>query len=208
MNSEVQVKICGIRSLEMAQFCVDEGVDYIGINISPKSKRSVSLSKSIEIITKIQNYNFQIQTVLLAFENKPSDIQEVITNSQPHYLQYVTRDQTISSEIWESFQIPLLPQIGVHQKITDLDLPTTKLVILDSFHPKEGGGTGKSFPWDYVTNVKRHFFLAGGLEPENVSHAVRKIHPFGVDVASGVESSPGEKDKSLIRKFIKNAKSA
>jgi phosphoribosylanthranilate isomerase len=73
------------------------------------------------------------------------------------------------------------------------------------------GGTGEKFNWDLAVQAQqfgRPIFLAGGLTPENVADAVRKVHPYAVDVSSGVESAPGKKDHEKVRKFVKAAKSA
>ena len=90
------------------------------------------------------------------------------------------------------------------------DYPTDAW-LLDAFVPGQRGGTGHSFNWQLaVEAVKlgRPVFLAGGLTPENVADAVRAVRPFGVDVSSGVESSPGKKDAAKVRAFIQAAKGA
>ncbi len=201
-----KIKICGIRDLEIGKFCIDQGVDYLGINLSPKSKRKVSTYQAIELINNLQSYSQTTKIVLLVFENSLEEIQAVLQNSSPNYIQYVTRDNTLNKTILESFNITLIPQIGVKAEVEDQDLPEEELIILDSYHEKEGGGTGTTFAWEYVRKVKKKYFLAGGLNPKNVGLAVKELFPYGVDVASGVESSSGVKDKNLIKEFIKNAK--
>ena len=81
----------------------------------------------------------------------------------------------------------------------------TDAYLLDAFSPEARGGTGEKFNWDLAIEAQKFgkpIFLAGGLTPENVADAVRKVRPFGVDVASGVESSPGKKDHAKMRAFI------
>ncbi len=83
--------------------------------------------------------------------------------------------------------------------------------MLDAFSPEAYGGTGEKFNWDLALAAKkmgRPIFLAGGLTPENVATAVRTVQPYGVDVSSGVEGSPGKKDAARVREFIQAAKNA
>jgi phosphoribosylanthranilate isomerase len=83
--------------------------------------------------------------------------------------------------------------------------------LLDAFVPDRAGGTGSTFNWDLAREAQRHgrpLFLAGGLTPENVADAIRKVQPFGVDVSSGVEASPGRKDPAKVKAFIAAAKAA
>jgi phosphoribosylanthranilate isomerase len=87
----------------------------------------------------------------------------------------------------------------------------TSAWLLDAYSPEAAGGTGERFNWDLAVAAKKFgkpIFLAGGLTPENVAEAIRKVRPFGVDVSSGVESAPGKKDPAKVRAFIKAARSA
>jgi phosphoribosylanthranilate isomerase len=76
--------------------------------------------------------------------------------------------------------------------------------LLDAFHPNLSGGTGRPFDWELAREANRYgtIILAGGLNPENVGRAIREVRPFAVDVASGVESAPGQKDPALLRAFF------
>ena len=82
--------------------------------------------------------------------------------------------------------------------------------LFDSYHPDVAGGGGRVFDWTALgrqgRDLDKPFFVAGGLNPSNVADAVRVFHPYGVDVASGVENAPGKKDPGLLREFMKNAK--
>ena len=87
----------------------------------------------------------------------------------------------------------------------------TNAWLLDAYSPEAAGGTGEKFNWDLAVEAQKFgkpIFLAGGLTPENVAEAVRKVRPFGVDVSSGVEISPGKKDPAKVRAFINAVKSA
>ena len=87
----------------------------------------------------------------------------------------------------------------------------TDAYLLDAHSPEARGGTGEKFNWDLAVEAQKFgkpIFLAGGLTPENVADAVRKVRPFGVDVSSGVEGSPGKKDHAKVRAFIAAARAA
>ena len=96
------------------------------------------------------------------------------------------------------------------ESLKELPKYQTDAYLLDAYSPEARGGTGEKFNWDLAVEAQKFgkpIFLAGGLTPENVAEAVRKVRPFGVDVSSGVESSPGKKDHARVRAFIKAAKS-
>jgi phosphoribosylanthranilate isomerase len=202
-----KVKICGIKDNETARACIDMGVDYLGFNFSPKSKRQIDIVTFEKIYKFIQDQN-TTKIVFLFYKNLIVEVKSILSNFKPDFIQYVEDDFTIDRTEWRNFSIPLIPQIGVKKEIFDKDLPEEELVILDSYQKGEGGGTGKVFPWRFVSNIRKKYFLAGGLNPSNVVEAIKILSPFGVDVASGVESSPGVKNIQLIKDFINNAKRA
>ena len=97
------------------------------------------------------------------------------------------------------------------ESLKELPQFQTDAYLLDAFSPEAHGGTGKKFNWDLAIEAQKFgkpVFLAGGLTPENAADAVRKVRPFGVDVSSGVESSPGKKDHAKIRAFIAAVRAA
>jgi phosphoribosylanthranilate isomerase len=97
------------------------------------------------------------------------------------------------------------------ESLQELPKYPTEAWLLDAYSPEERGGTGEKFNWNLAVEAQkfgRPVFLAGGLTPENVAGAVRKVRPFGVDVASGVESSPGKKDAAKVREFIAKVRKA
>ncbi len=102
-------------------------------------------------------------------------------------------------KVWRAFRVQ---DAGT---LTDLPAFQTDAWLLDSFVPDRPGGTGARFNWDLAVEARklgRPIILAGGLTPDNVAEAVRQVRPFGVDVSSGVESSPGKKDHRKVRDFI------
>ncbi|MBK8399091.1 MAG: phosphoribosylanthranilate isomerase [Leptospiraceae bacterium] len=205
----VVVKICGIKSVELALSALEYGADMIGLNFSPESKRRVDLKIASSIFNELnKNKSNPLQVVGLFYKNTESEIKKIISEIPFDFLQFVTHDEFLNWEMVSSLHKNVIPQISVKEFITDEDLKIydTEFVILDSYKQGLGGGSGNSFEWENAKQVSRKYLLAGGLNPSNVQKAISVLQPFGVDVASGVESSPGVKDKNLIKEFIQNAK--
>jgi phosphoribosylanthranilate isomerase len=100
-------------------------------------------------------------------------------------------------------------RIRDQESLAALERHPTDAWLLDAYSAKGLGGTGETFNWDLAVRARefgRPIFLAGGLTPDNVAEAVRRVRPFGVDVSSGVESEPGRKDAEKVRAFIAAAK--
>lgn len=116
-----------------------------------------------------------------------------------------------ASRIWTPLKVYKAFRIQNLESLQALPPYKTDAWLLDSFMPDKPGGTGATFNWDLAVEARklgRPVILAGGLTPENVAEAVRKVQPFAVDVSSGVESSPGKKDHTKVRRFIAAAKAA
>jgi phosphoribosylanthranilate isomerase len=94
--------------------------------------------------------------------------------------------------------------------LTEIEEWAAPFFLLDTWHPAQAGGTGERFDWDIARRAHRFgkFILAGGLTPENVGNAIREVRPFGVDVSSGIEKSPGIKDPAKIRAFVDAVRAA
>lgn len=209
----VKVKICGITNFEDAQISVDSGADILGFNFYTKSKRYISSEESLKIINVLPS---SVEKVGV-FVNEP--IEEVLKISndvgldaiQLHgdeNIAYVTDLKNATQKmIIKAFRVA--PHFDMEEVLSwPWDFP-----LFDAYSPTEYGGTGKTFDWDdfgfqiYVT-LPCSAFVAGGLNPENVAEAVRATDAYAVDVASGVESSPGKKDPKKLEAFIRNAKNA
>lgn len=203
-----KIKICGIKDLAIAEFCIQEGVDFLGFNFSPQSCRSIKLQDADKIITKLSQIGIPPGTTLVAlfYQTHPTEIKEIIQSGLFSLFQYVVHDTSFNRSMFIE-NIPLLAQYGVDSQITDDSLKhLDELIILDSFNERLGGGSGKPFEWDHISNVQRKYLLAGGLNPENVRDAIEFLHPYGVDVASGVESERGIKDTKKIKRFVNNVR--
>ncbi len=203
---KTKIKICGIKDKEIAGICADLGVDFLGLNFSPVSKRKIDLKIASEIINHLtRRNNGYLKIVALFYKNTQKEIRDIVGSLSVDFIQYVVEDDSIAIDQIKDFNLPLIPQIPIFQQIDDTDLYNYKseFVILDSHKKGMGGGTGEIFNWEFVQNVKRSYFLAGGLNHQNIKKAIELLSPFGVDIASGVESSPGVKNADLIKKICK-----
>jgi len=123
----------------------------------------------------------------------------------------VSTPTVVAARMWTSLKVYKAFRIQDLESLQSLPAYKTDAWLLDSFVPDKLGGTGAAFNWDLAVEAKkigRPIILAGGLTPENVAEAVRKVRPFAVDVSSGVEASPGKKDHTKVRMFIAAAKAA
>ncbi|ABZ93336.1 Phosphoribosylanthranilate isomerase [Leptospira biflexa serovar Patoc strain 'Patoc 1 (Ames)'] len=208
MGTKYQIKICGIKDLTTLELCQKLGVDFVGLNFSPRSPRKIDPIMAEELLS-IRHLPGFPKLVFLFFENSTEEIQKITEQFQPDLVQLIRGDQWVTKDLWDSLtkKKQLLPAIRIQSPIdSDETLePNSELVILDSFQKGLGGGSGHTFPWEYVTNVKRPYLLAGGITPDNVKLALDTLHPFGIDVASGVETD-GKKDPNKIIQLVQNVR--
>ena len=158
---KTKIKICGIKDKDIANLCVDLGVDYLGFNFSPVSKRRVDLEIASDILNHLDRHNNRyFKIVALFYKNTIEDIQTTISSLTIDFIQYVVEDKTVDLETIQAYNIPLIPQIAVSQKIEDMHLSRYKsdFVILDSYKKGMGGGTGATFNWELIWSVSRKYF--------------------------------------------------
>lgn len=187
----VRVKICGITNLEDAISAVELGVDALGFVFAP-SPRQIILDKAKEIIKKLPPW---ITTVGVFVDEKPEWIMRVVSQCKLDWVQLHGEE---SPEYCRDLDIKIIKTIKTDiDKIPEYDVSG---ILLDISR-----GTGKVYDWDLAIEAKKYgkpIILSGGLTPENVGEAVRKVSPYGVDVSSGVESEHGKKDYKKLKKFV------
>jgi phosphoribosylanthranilate isomerase len=201
----VKVKICGITSVEDAQTAIAAGADLLGFVFYEKSPRRVTLEQAAAIARTVPPY---VVCVGLFVDAPAEFVAEAMSACGLQLLQF-HGDET--PEYCRQFGAMSMKAFRVKDAdtIRALSEYPTDAWLLDAFVPGQQGGTGHTFNWDLaVEAVKlgKLVFLAGGLTPENVAEAVRRVQPYGVDVSSGVESAPGKKDPAKVRAFIEAAK--
>lgn len=201
----VRVKICGITNLPDAQIAVEAGADALGFNFYDKSPRFISTKTAAEISRALPPYTLRVGVFV-----NPSEelVRRAIAESGLNLLQFHGDEPP---EFCTQFGFMSMKAFRVRDAESLKTLPEyrTDAWLLDAYASDTFGGTGEKFNWNLATEIRqlgKPVFLAGGLTPENVAEAIQQVHPFGVDVSSGVESSPGKKDHGKVRAFIKAAK--
>jgi phosphoribosylanthranilate isomerase len=202
----VRVKICGITSLEDALAAVHAGADARGFVFWKKSPRYVDVEEAAGIIKGLPPF----VTTVGVFVNEAEDVIRGIVRKTG-----LDRIQLHGDEPPE-FVKALGP--GVIKAIRVRDEEDVRRIggydasayLLDTFTEGMPGGTGKTFDWDLAVRAKGYgrIILSGGLNTDNVVEAIEKVAPYGVDVSSGVEFTPGKKDPEKVRAFVRLAKGA
>jgi len=209
----IRVKVCGLTNVDDARAAARAGADLLGF-VFAESPRKVSPEKVREIVEAIRREGFSLPALVGVFVNEPAG--EVIGTCFDCGL---THAQLHGDESPDYCRAVARAGIGVIKAFRIKDRQSTEGMIhydavdyflCDTYAPDRAGGTGRAFDHSLVADLTSDFqlILAGGLTPENVAEAVRLVAPWGVDVSSGVESSPGRKDHGKVEAFIRNAKEA
>ena len=200
----VRVKICGITNIEDALMAVEAGADALGFVFVEQSPRCVSPQKAAAIVSALPPF---IQTVGLFVD---ADIERVNWVADFCGLDIIQLHGDEAPDFCTEVRRRVVKAFRVKDAGSLSSLASYQVAgyLLDAWSPAAHGGTGKAFDWSLARDAActRPIILAGGLSPENVRDAVDFVQPYGVDVSSGVESSPGKKDPEKVREFIRNAK--
>ncbi|HUG75387.1 MAG TPA: phosphoribosylanthranilate isomerase [Acidimicrobiia bacterium] len=196
------VKVCGLTNRPDVDISVEAGADAVGVVVEADSPRSVDLRVAGELIAGLE-----VSTVMVTVD-VPADrlmafaAETGFTGIQPH-----GRHASDAANAGIAAGLLVLFPVAVGSERPDLSsIPDSAVPLLDTADPKRHGGTGRSFDWTLATDSGRRIVLAGGLTPTTVAGAVAAAHPWGVDVATGVERSPGVKDHDAVRSFVREAK--
>lgn len=202
------IKICGVTRREDLDACVEAGVDAIGFNFWPGSKRYIAPAKARELIQRLPRTVLPVGLFVLA---SPDAVARAVADSgvravQLHGGEDPTPFQDCGAELIHVFRV------SSRESLPRAPLPEVSSKVLLDAAVEGYGGAGQTFDWSLAVearqSVDRPLILAGGLTPQNVAAAVREVAPFGVDVASGVESAPGIKDAAKLRAFVLAARAA
>jgi len=199
-----KIKICGITTLSDAQAAIEVGADYLGFNFFPKSARFIETQKFIEIGTDLKKAYPSIELVGVFVNSSAGEINTILGTGildlvQLHGDESPEFCAAFKNKAFKAFRgVPVSEEAGMYAR------STAPAFLVDAVVKGFYGGTGLMADWSAAARLaKRYpFFLAGGLKPENVADAVRQVNPWGVDVASGVESGPGKKDVGKMHAFI------
>ena len=206
-NMPAKVKICGITSLPDGLAAAEAGADALGFVFWEQSPRRVSLEAAAGIIRALPPFIVKVGV----FVNAPEElVYRAISECGLSLLQF-HGDETPDYCLQFGLMSMKAFRIRDAESLRALAAYRTEAWLLDAFSAEEPGGTGERFNWDLAVQARelgRPIFLAGGLTPENVVEAVRKVRPYAVDVSSGVESAPGKKDPAKVEAFIRAVKEA
>ncbi len=196
-----RVKICGITRLEDANASVRAGADSIGLVFYPESPRHVELHRAAAIAADVAPF----VTVTGLFVNAAESLVRAVLAEVPLGLLQFHGDESNSE--CRRYAMPFIKAVamrpGADCARIMAEYPDASGFLLDAWQADTRGGGGRTFDWGAVpAGLPRPVILAGGLNPDNVASAIRQVHPYAVDVSSGVESAPGIKSAERIQAFM------
>jgi len=199
----VFVKICGITNEDDALLAVAMGADAVGFVFAP-SPRQIPVQQAYDITRRLPP---EILTVGVFRDEHPKRVVELVHKAGVKAAQlHGNETPEVVAEVARAVKWVIKAFPAGSPKVADARSLATDLVLLDGATP----GSGKMFDWSLAGEVPEgvRLILAGGLDPDNVADAVRAVEPWGVDVSSGVERSPGRKDPLKVKRFVERAKAA
>jgi phosphoribosylanthranilate isomerase len=184
-----RVKICGITSREDASMVIGAGADAIGLVFYEKSPRFITVSQAAEISRVVPAF---VSCVALFKDADEAFIRSVLQQVEIDLIQFHGSEP---ADFCEQFDRPYIKALGMKAAENNVDYLLTnarhyhsaKALLLDGHLPGQVGGTGETFDWSSIVDIDKPLVLAGGLTPENIRQAIQAVHPFAVDVSSGVE---------------------
>jgi phosphoribosylanthranilate isomerase len=207
------VKICGLSTRETLDVALDAGADMVGFVFFPPSPRHLSLDVARELGQAVKR---RAAKVALTVDADDATLANIIEALQPDLLQLHGKETPLRlRDIKRKFGLPVMKALPVETSADLAALPAYRdvadRILFDARAPKEAtrpGGLGAAFDWHVLENLdlKLPFMVSGGLHAGNLAEAVRVTRAGGVDVSSGVESTPGRKDPEMIRAFIRAAR--
>lgn len=216
MTSPLRIKICGVTGEADARQAALLGADAVGLNFHAASPRCVSPDAAEAILRRLPPFVAAVGV----FCNQPlREVYPFVSSFRGRLgvIQWHGDDHEVS----DTYPFHYVPAFSVRDedslvvltRFLDAAHDAGRLpaaVLVDGHAPGLYGGTGQTAPWQLLAGYQARvpLILAGGLTPDNVAEAVRAVRPYGVDVATGVESAPGRKDAEKMRRFIANARAA
>jgi phosphoribosylanthranilate isomerase len=200
MAAWTRIKICGITTVDDALCAVDAGADALGFVFHEKSPRYVKPLKVQRIVSALPPF---VTTVGL-FVNQPGEkIRQIMRLTGLQVVQ-LHGDEPPEACRLEPYQVIKALRVKDESSLTGAEDYPASALLLDTWSGKQYGGSGRCFDWQLARDLRTRvpLILAGGLTPENVAEAIRQVGPYGVDVSSGVEDSPGRKNRAKIFQFV------
>ena len=207
------VKICGIKTFEIALAAVQAGADMLGFNFYPPSPRYLPPEECAAMVSSLKSRVPGFTAVGIFVNQTPHRIREIMQACGLDLAQLAGDEPPVDLAVLEDVAFKAIRPLATREaqeQLNDYGRPKAPALLVDAHLKGAYGGTGATGDWSLARHLAAQapILLAGGLNPENVAAAIRAVNPWGVDVASGVESSPGFKDLTKILNFISAAKPA
>ena len=206
----IRVKICGVTTVEDARFALDRGADALGLNFVPGTPRCLEVEDAAAISAALSPFGARVgvfvdetaERVAAVARRAGLDTVQLHGSETP---------ETCRRLLGQGLRVIRGLRVRGEETLAEADRFEGCTILLDAYVEGELGGTGKSFDWGLARELaaRRPIILSGGLRPENVADAVRRVRPYAVDSSSGVEGDrPGRKDPERVARFIENAREA
>lgn len=217
------LKICGLQSVEVLKSMINLPVDYIGF-VFAKSRRRVTPQQAAQLVQVLREWEHdKIPTAVGVLVNPElSELAELLQETALDVVQLHGQESPqFCREVKERFPVSVFKAVSIGserpeaERLSALDSYEGCIdgLLIDTYDPVYGGGSGKTFAWDLIPAYQQWaerqgipLFVAGGLDPDNVAHLIGQYAPYGVDVSSGVESEPGVKDINKVTAFVERVK--
>jgi phosphoribosylanthranilate isomerase len=207
----MHIKICGLTTLDDALAAVAAGADYVGFNFYPPSPRYVTPEACAQMTAGLRARGVRVKVVGIFVHETPAEAARLMAAcgldlAQLHGRHGLADLRALGGRAFMAVRDPA----GIDLDALAAHGPGEPALLLDANAPGAYGGTGRTADWSAArAAAERHaIFLAGGLRPGNVAEAVARVRPWGLDVASGVESAPGRKDPAKMQAFVHAARQA
>ncbi|WP_242106934.1 phosphoribosylanthranilate isomerase [Luteimonas aquatica] len=205
-----RIKFCGFTRAGDVRLACELGVDAVGFIFAANSKRRIAAEEARALR---QALTPMVSSVALFNDNPAEEVREVVRQVRPHLLQFHGGENEV---FCRSFGVPYMKAVAMGDAGIEASLPallgrypSAAGFLFDSHASGGGGGSGKTFDWSRIpAGLQKPFLLAGGITPENVFDAVCAVRPWGLDLASGIESEPGIKDGDKMRRFVEEVRRA
>ena len=205
MKQRTRVKICGVTRVEDARHAAAMGADAIGLMMHPPSSRALSLEQAIEIRRVLPPF---VTATAVFLDDSEDWIAQVLHQVRPDCLQFHGSESADFCASWGLPYLKAIPMGSIGDPLRYAQgFETAQGFLFDSNAAGRLGGSGDTFDWSKIpTSFDHPVVLAGGMNPSNVAEAITRVHPWGVDVSSGVEDSRGIKNAGLVERFIEEVR--
>lgn len=213
MSAPVRVKICGLTRVQDALAAARAGADFLGVVLYPRSPRYLPPAQAAALVDAVRQRlgDRSPRWVAVLVNPAPDLLEAVLHQVQPDLLQLHGDEppaalEALAGRAYKALRLrpgAPLPDAAAYARYAPSD-PALPQLLVDAFAPHAYGGTGQRADWHGAAVLARahRLLLAGGLTPENVRQAVRRVRPWGVDLSSGVESAPGVKSHPRIQALL------